>query len=72
MKEYRTPGKWEAHVANTIGAKTFYQVYRLRDKDAPDQKGNRDYCGGHYEDRRDAERLADVLNKELKPIRRRR
>ncbi len=49
---------------NQIGAKKFYQVYRIRDVNEVDHSGNRETRGGLYESRRDAEALARRLNTE--------
>ena len=49
---------------NPVAGKEFYQVYRLRDKDAIDHSGNRETKGGLYESRIDAEKLAATLNAE--------
>ena len=46
-----------------VAGRTFYQVYRLRDLcDKPTQK-NIETHGGYYESLKDAERLADTLNR---------
>ena len=50
---------------NPIAGKTFYQVYRLYDKQKIDHNGNRE-TKGMYETREEAERLAKLLNEEGK------
>ena len=43
--------------------KQIFQVYRLRDVNAVDHSGNREYSGGIFDNDDDAEKLADELNK---------
>lgn len=54
-------GEWKvAH--QYIGGETFIRVYRLRDKDAIDHSGNREYYDGIFQTDAQAERLAKILN----------
>jgi hypothetical protein len=58
-------GKWKV-TYQYIGNKKMYAVYRLRDVNAVDHSGNREYAGGWTENREAAEVVADQLNeKEL-------
>lgn len=50
--------------SNLVGAKMWYGVFRLKDKDALDHAGNREYCGGYFQTLKEAEALAEWLNKE--------
>lgn len=54
-------GKWEV-TSNQIGDTTMYAVYRLRDVNAVDHSGNREYAGGYTENREACELLAKQLN----------
>ena len=58
----KNPSEWRVST-NPIAEKTFYGVYRIRDIDAPDHSGNRE-TRGYYETRREAEKLARLLNEE--------
>lgn len=51
--------------SNIVAGKKFYQVYRLRDVNETDHSGNRETRGGLYESRLDAEKLAEVLNRDI-------
>lgn len=59
----RKPSEWKV-TSNPFGGKTWYGVYRIRDIDQIDHSGNREYSGGYFERRTDAEDLAELLNKE--------
>lgn len=52
--------------SNPFGGRQWYGVYRLRDKDGVDHSGNREATGGYFPTRKEAEALADYLNKEEK------
>lgn len=54
-------GKWKV-TANPVGGGMLYAVYRLRDVDAVDHSGNREYAGGYVTDRSIAEFAAEYLN----------
>ncbi|QOV18939.1 hypothetical protein INP51_13240 [Blautia liquoris] len=56
-------GKWEV-TAQFIADTQMYAVYRLRDVDAVDHSGNREYAGGYVTDRAEAEFVAERLNAE--------
>ena len=45
------------------GGYSDYQVYRLRDVNAVDHSGNREYRGGCFDHKEDAESYADELNR---------
>ncbi len=51
--------------SNIVAGKKFFQVYRLRDVNETDHSGNRETRGGLYESRLDAEKLAEVLNRDI-------
>ena len=39
-----------------------YAVYRLRDENAIDHSGNREFATGYMEDKAEAQRIADRMN----------
>ena len=51
--------------SNYIGEEKMYAVYRLRDVNSIDHSGNREYASDYMTDRKDAEALANKLNKEI-------
>lgn len=55
--------KWKV-TSNYIGDKKMYAVYRLRDINAVDHSGNREYAGGWIENREAVQIVADQLNGE--------
>lgn len=58
----KNPSEWRvAH--QYAGGETFIRVYRLRDKDAVDHSGNREYYDGVFDNDRQAEKIAAVLNR---------
>lgn len=56
-------GKWKVTMNPMMGDRK-YGVCRLRDIDRPDHSGNREYAQDWYESRKDAERMAILLNGE--------
>lgn len=52
------------YIATDEGRVPMYGVYRLRDMDAVDHSGNREMAGKWYEDRKQAEELARMMNEE--------
>lgn len=63
--ECKNPSEWRV-TSNLIGGAPWYGVYRLRDKEATDENGNREYAGGYFPTKKEARALADELNKEGK------
>lgn len=63
-------GKWDI-TANPLGGRMMYAVYRLRDTDAVDHSGNREYATGYMDDREEAERIAEERNEAEKGARER-
>lgn len=59
----RLPGPWKVS-SNPVAGKLFHQVYRMRDITGVDRSGNRETYGGLWETKREAENLAELLNKE--------
>lgn len=59
----RLPGPWKVS-SNPVAGKLFYQVYRMRDITGVDHSGNRETYGGLWKTKREAENLAELLNKE--------
>ena len=55
--------KWKIS-KNPVGGKMLYGVYRLYDIQKIDHSGNRELFGGYVEDRIEAERIAEKLNRE--------
>ena len=55
--------KWKV-TSNPINGTTMYAVYRLRDVDAVDHSGNREFAGEWTENREAAQVVADNLNRE--------
>ena len=49
--------------SNSINGKKMYAVYRLRDINAVDHSGNREYAGGYVSSRETAAIVAAELNK---------
>lgn len=47
-----------------VAGRTFYQAYRLLDLCADNTDKNRETWGGYYTTRKEAEDIADFLNKE--------
>ena len=41
-----------------------YQAQRIKDTSAVDHSGNREYAGGWFTDKDEAQKIADKLNKE--------
>ena len=54
--------EWKV-TSNRINGKTMYGVYRLRDINAVDHSGNREYAGGYVSSRETAAIVAAELNK---------
>lgn len=54
-------GKWKV-TSNPIGGMSMYAVYRIRDIDAVDHSGNREYATGFMDDKQEAQKIADRLN----------
>ena len=54
--------EWKV-TSNYIGGQTMYGVYRLKDTNAIDHSGNREYAGGYSIYRQAAADLAAELNK---------
>ena len=57
------PSKWKV-TSNIIDGKKKYGVYRIKDENAPDHSGNREYFGNYHEERETAEVMANMLNME--------
>lgn len=55
-------GKWRV-TANPVGGSMLYAVYRLRDVDAVDHSGNREYASDYIDDKDTALTIAEGLNK---------
>ncbi|HCR83893.1 hypothetical protein [Muricomes intestini] len=55
-------GKWKVQ-SNPVGGNMMYAVYRLRDVDAVDHSGNREYASGYIEDKDTALTIAEGLNR---------
>lgn len=49
--------EWRVTCNFIAGHGYLYQVYRLKDKDAVDHSGNREFSGSIYNDKQDAQRL---------------
>jgi hypothetical protein len=58
-------GMWLV-TSNPLCGRTFYRVFRIRDTNAVDHSGNREYYGEYMENKAEAKELADRLNKEGK------
>lgn len=54
-------GKWKV-ASNCIGGEMMYIVYRLRDVDAVDHSGNREYAGEYIKNKAAALLRAEALN----------
>lgn len=52
--------------SNQIAGRTFYSIYRVRDINDIDHRGNRETHVGWYYTRGEAERFAEKLNEEGK------
>jgi len=50
--------------SNTINGKKMYAVYRLRDINAVDHSGNREFAGSYIDNRAAAEVITKELNKQ--------
>ena len=50
--------------SNTINGKKMYAVYRLRDINAVDHSGNREFAGSYIDNMAAAEVIAKELNKQ--------
>ncbi len=57
------PSEWKV-TCNPVNGEYLYQVYRLRDVNAVDHSGNREYYGGYTTDEAEAEAAARKLNEE--------
>jgi hypothetical protein len=58
----KNPSEWRvAH--QYAGGECYIGVYRLRDKDAVDHSGNREYIKGIFETDEEAEKTAAEMNK---------
>lgn len=55
------PSKWKVTMQFLDGAK-MYAVYRLRDVNAVDHSGNREYASGYLKSEEQAEAMARNLN----------
>lgn len=56
-------GSWKV-TSQFIGDDKMYAVYRLRDKDAVDHSGNREFASPYMTNKQDAEDIAKRLNDE--------
>ncbi|BEU87840.1 hypothetical protein TAMA11512_13040 [Selenomonas sp. TAMA-11512] len=54
-------GEWKVS-SSPYKDEMVYQVYRLKDKNAADRIGNREYKGGLFKSKKGAQILADSLN----------
>ena len=50
-------------IERPVAGRIFYQAYRLNDVCADNTEQNRETEGGYYDTRKDAEDLADKLNR---------
>ena len=50
--------------SNPIVGVMKYQAFRIKDVNAVDYSGNREYAGGWFTDKDEAQKIADKLNKE--------
>ena len=57
----KNPSEWRVTHQYT-GSELYIRVYRLRDKDAIDHSGNREYLREIYETDAEAQAVADELN----------
>ena len=48
--------------SNTIVGVMMYQAQRIKDTSAVDHSGNREYAGDFYENKADAQAVADEMN----------
>ncbi|MBQ8283452.1 MAG: hypothetical protein IJX75_00005 [Clostridia bacterium] len=53
--------KWEV-TCNYVAGDRLYAVYRLRDENAIDHSGNREFATGYMADKAKAQRIADRMN----------
>lgn len=53
-------GKWRVST-NRIGDNWMYIVFRLRDVNAVDHSGNREYATGYMDSKQEAQKIADEL-----------
>lgn len=51
-------------VTSNFMGEMVYQVYRIVDLDKPDHSGNREYSGGLFNSKKEAQKHADNLNDE--------
>lgn len=59
----KNPSEWRVSLVYAYGMQNDeYQVYRLRDKNAVDHEGNREYSGGVFDSESAAELYAKKLN----------
>ena len=49
-------------IAMAVGGREYWFVYKLKSVCAPDATGNREFKGGNFDSRLDAEKYADLLN----------
>ena len=54
--------EWRVTCNFISGHGYLYQVYRLKDKDAVDHSGNREFMGPLYDEKKVAQKVADELN----------
>ena len=57
-------GPWKV-TSNIIGEQTMYAVYRLIDTSETDHSGNREFAGNYVAYKGAAEKVAEMLNKEV-------
>lgn len=57
------PSEWRV-TSQCVNGEWLYGVYRLRNVNAVDHSGNREYHGGYTTDEAEAEALAKKLNEE--------
>ena len=48
--------------SNSIAGVMMYQAQRIKDTNAVDHSGNREYAGDFYENKADAQAVADEMN----------
>ena len=59
----KNPSEWRV-TSNPFGGQIWYGVYRIRDINEVDHNGNREYRGGYFQTQKEADALAEYLNKE--------
>lgn len=61
MKGGKNMNKWKV-AANHASGNIDYQVYRIKDETATDHAGNRDYLCILFDNKNDAQTVADAMN----------